>query len=43
MRENDLSFYRDQNGVWRQAMPPQVMEKLPHVINDQAQAAAAGK
>src|SRR6266545_4748546 len=22
VRENDLSFYRDQSGVWRQAMPP---------------------
>ncbi len=36
VRENDLSFYRDQSGVWRQAMPPQVMDKLPYVISSQA-------
>ena len=40
VRENDLSYYRDEHGIWRAAIPHQVMEKLPHVINGQQQAAA---
>ena len=44
--ENDLSFCRDTDGVWRQAMPSQVMDKLPSVANSlasQAQSNAAVK
>jgi len=40
VRENDLSYYRDEQGNWRAALPAQVMEKLPYVINSQQQAAA---
>jgi len=43
VRENDVSFYRDENGVWRRAIPAGIMEKLPQVINNVAQSAAAGK
>jgi hypothetical protein len=43
MRENDVSFYRDQNGVWRRAIPAGIMEKLPQVINNLTQSPAAGK
>ncbi|MFO1497919.1 MAG: sigma-70 family RNA polymerase sigma factor [Verrucomicrobiota bacterium] len=31
VRENEVSFYRDANGGWRQAMPAGVMDKLPSV------------
>jgi RNA polymerase sigma factor (sigma-70 family) len=43
VRENDVSFYRDQNGVWRRAIPAGIMEKLPQVINNLAQSPSAGK
>ena len=43
VRENEASFYRDQDRGWRRAIPSGVMEKLPNVINSQAQATAAGK
>jgi hypothetical protein len=39
MRENDLTFYRDQDGVWRNAMPSGVMDKLPGVAESLMQAA----
>jgi hypothetical protein len=37
MRENELSFYREEQGIWRQAMPPEVMEKLPSIASRQTQ------
>ena len=43
VRENEASFYRDQDGGWRRAIPSGVMEKLPNVINSQVQGTAAGK
>ena len=43
VRENEISFYRDPEGFWRRATPPGVVEKLPYVINSQAQATTAGK
>jgi hypothetical protein len=46
VRENDLSFYRDTDGVWRQAMPSQIMDKLPFVagsLGGQSQAASPSK
>jgi RNA polymerase sigma factor (sigma-70 family) len=42
VRENDVSFYRDENGVWRRAIPAGIMEKLPQVINNVAQSPPAG-
>ena len=42
VRENDVSFYRDQDGVWRRAIPTGVVEKLPHVVSS-AQGTGAGK
>ena len=41
VRESEVSFYRDQDGVWRRAIPAGVVEKLPHVLNNQTQATAA--
>jgi RNA polymerase sigma factor (sigma-70 family) len=41
VRENEASFYRDQDGNWRRAIPAGVVEKLPNVINNQAPATAA--
>ena len=44
VRENEVSFYRDQDGIWRRAVPAGIMEKLPAVVQSHAQAsAAAGK
>jgi len=44
VRQNDISFYRDEHGIWRAAMPAQVMEKLPDVVNSRAQPSdGAGK
>jgi RNA polymerase sigma factor (sigma-70 family) len=43
VRENEASFYRDQAGNWRRAVPAGVMEKLPDVINNLAPATAAAK
>ncbi|MCI0747067.1 MAG: sigma-70 family RNA polymerase sigma factor [Verrucomicrobia subdivision 3 bacterium] len=43
VRENELSFYHDQDGVWRQVMPSQVMDKLPYIISGQTQSTASGK
>ena len=43
VRENDVSFYRDQSGVWRRAIPAGIMEKLPQVINNLAQSPSAGQ
>ena len=40
VRESEASFYRDQDGNWRRAIPAGVVEKLPNVINNQATAAA---
>lgn len=40
VRENEVSFYRDSDGVWRRAIPAGVVEKLPHVINNQGQGQA---
>ena len=42
-RESEASFYRDQDGNWRRAIPAGVVEKLPNVINNQAPATAASK
>ncbi len=36
VRENEVSFYRDQDGVWRRAIPSGVIEKMPNVVNSQA-------
>ncbi|HTL59119.1 MAG TPA: sigma-70 family RNA polymerase sigma factor [Candidatus Limnocylindrales bacterium] len=33
VRENEVSFYRDQDGAWRRAMPAGIMEKLPHIVS----------
>ena len=41
VRENEVSFYRDQDGVWRRVIPAGVVEKLPNVINSQTPATAA--
>ena len=43
VRVEEASFYRDQDGGWRRAIPSGVMEKLPNVVNSQAQGTAAGK
>ena len=43
VRENEASFYRDQDGNWRRAIPAGIVEKLPNVINSQAPATAAAK
>jgi RNA polymerase sigma factor (sigma-70 family) len=43
VRESEASFYRDQDGNWRRAIPAGVVEKLPNVINNQASATAAVK
>ena len=46
VRENELSFYRDADGVWRQSMPQGVMDKLPSVaasLNSQAQSSSGTK
>jgi len=43
VRESEASFYRDQDGIWRRAIPAGVVEKLPNVINQQAPATAAAK
>jgi len=43
VRENEVSFYRDQDGNWRRAIPAGVVEKLPNIIHSQTQANAAGK
>ena len=42
VRVEEASFYRDQDGGWRRAIPSGVMEKLPVIIS-QAQETAAGK
>jgi len=43
VRENEASFYRDQDGNWRRAIPAGVVEKLPGVINNQARATGGAK
>jgi RNA polymerase sigma factor (sigma-70 family) len=43
VRESEASFYRDQDGNWRRAIPAGVVEKLPNVINNRAPATTAGK
>jgi RNA polymerase sigma factor (sigma-70 family) len=43
VRESEAAFYRDQDGNWRRAIPPGVVEKLPNVIHNQAPATAAAK
>jgi hypothetical protein len=40
VRESDASFYRDQDGVWRRAIPVGIIEKMPSVVNSQSQSAA---
>jgi RNA polymerase sigma factor (sigma-70 family) len=40
VRESELSYYRDEQGNWRAALPAKVMEKLPHVFSGQQQATA---
>jgi RNA polymerase sigma factor (sigma-70 family) len=42
VRENEASFYRDQDGVWRRVIPAGIMEKLPQVINGLAQVPPSG-
>jgi hypothetical protein len=37
VRENEVSFYRDQDGLWRRAIPAGIMEKLPSVAENLAQ------
>jgi hypothetical protein len=36
VRENSVPFHRDENGSWRQVIPPELMPKLEMVINDLA-------
>jgi RNA polymerase sigma factor (sigma-70 family) len=45
VRENTLQFHRDENGAWRQVLPPELMPKLTTVINNLAgtPGGAAGK
>ena len=43
VRESEVSFYREQDGVWRRAIPAGVVEKLPGVFNNQTPATAAAK
>jgi RNA polymerase sigma factor (sigma-70 family) len=43
VRESEASFYRDQDGNWRRAIPAGVVEKLPNVVNNQAPATPAAK
>jgi RNA polymerase sigma factor (sigma-70 family) len=43
VRENEASFYRDQDGNWRRAVPAGVVEKLPDVINNLGASTAAAK
>jgi RNA polymerase sigma factor (sigma-70 family) len=34
VRENTVQFQRDENGVWRQVVPPELMPKLEVVLNN---------
>jgi hypothetical protein len=43
VRESEASFYRDEDGNWRRAIPAGVVEKLPGVINNQTAATSAAK
>jgi hypothetical protein len=43
VRENEASFYRDQDGGWRRAVPAGVIAKMPSVINNQAQSSPVAK
>jgi RNA polymerase sigma factor (sigma-70 family) len=43
VRENEVSFYRDQDGVWRRAIPAGIVEKLPYVVSSSAPVPSAGK
>jgi RNA polymerase sigma factor (sigma-70 family) len=42
VRESEVSFYRDQDGIWSRAIPAGIMEKLPQVVNSQAQGPPTG-
>jgi len=42
VRENSVPFHRDENGAWRQVLPPELMPKLEMVINHLADAPFAG-
>lgn len=43
VRENDVSFYRDPDGVWRRAIPAGIVEKLPYVVSSSAPLPPGGK
>ena len=36
VRENSVQFHRDENGAWRQVLPPEMMPKVGVVINNLA-------
>jgi RNA polymerase sigma factor (sigma-70 family) len=42
VRENPVQFHRDENGAWRQVLPPEMMPKLGVVINNLAGAPPTG-
>ena len=43
VRENTVQFQRDDNGGWRQVIPPELMPKLAVVLNDAGIAATTSK
>jgi len=42
VRENTVQFARDENGSWRQVVPPELMPKLEVVLNNLSGTASAG-
>ena len=42
VRENPVQFHRDENGAWRQVLPPEMMPKVGIVINNLAGGSPTG-
>ena len=42
VRENTVQFQRDENGVWRQVIPPELMPKLEVVLNSSSATTPTG-
>jgi len=43
VRENTVQFQRDENGGWREVIPPELMPKLGLLLNNVAATAGGGK